>query len=495
MDLFVGVHHETAASRIVLNVGGTRFHTYPGVLKKIPATRMSRLTHALANYDAEKNEYYFDRHPGVFSQILNYYRTGKLHYPQCVCGPLFEEELVFWGIDANQVEPCCWKTYTNHRQTEETLMTLEKLNIDVTRTSDAELAIKFDLSQEPGYPDNLSKFKQLQPIIWQMFEEPRSSFYAKIIASTQIFAICLSVFSLWLQSYPMTAYNELMMEYQAIDEANIMNFANMTNMTNLTDSTIVKSSVIRLMANPVSWWLIAIDYLTLIWFITDFTIRYVCSPDKRLYLMKLDNLLDIFATLLLIVDIILNFYITSFFIHSFQVVRVLRLFRLLSYHPGLRVIILSVTKSAEVLNLLLLVLLILSILFGAFIFFAEKLATSDPNNNLFISIPDALWFSLVSLTTIGYGDISPVTFPGNKYIFSKNFLNSLISSLFQGRIIGAMCVITGVLMIGLPMTIVVEVFSNYYKHLGARGKMPKERRRITPVEAPRAKKKAAAANK
>ena len=75
------------------------------ILKKIPATRLSRLTEALANYDPVLNEYFFDRHPGVFAQvrkitfnflsyiyyifyiyhifpqILNYYRTGKLHYP------------------------------------------------------------------------------------------------------------------------------------------------------------------------------------------------------------------------------------------------------------------------------------------------------------------------------------------------------------------------------------------------------------------------------
>jgi len=92
-----------AAKRVVLNVGGLRHETNKATLKKIPATRLSRLTEALANYDAILDEYFFDRHPGVFAQILNYYRTGKLHYPTDVCGPLFEQELEFWGLDANQV--------------------------------------------------------------------------------------------------------------------------------------------------------------------------------------------------------------------------------------------------------------------------------------------------------------------------------------------------------------------------------------------------------
>lgn len=51
-----------------------RYETYKATLKKIPATRLSRLTEALANYDPILNEYFFDRHPGVFAQVLNYYR-------------------------------------------------------------------------------------------------------------------------------------------------------------------------------------------------------------------------------------------------------------------------------------------------------------------------------------------------------------------------------------------------------------------------------------
>lgn len=61
-------------NRVVLNVGGIRHETYKATLKKIPATRLSKLTEALANYDPLLNEYFFDRHPGVFAQVLNYYR-------------------------------------------------------------------------------------------------------------------------------------------------------------------------------------------------------------------------------------------------------------------------------------------------------------------------------------------------------------------------------------------------------------------------------------
>ena len=56
-------------NRITLNVGGIQFETYKTTLKKIPATRLSRLTKQLANYDSVLNEYFFDRHPGVFAQV------------------------------------------------------------------------------------------------------------------------------------------------------------------------------------------------------------------------------------------------------------------------------------------------------------------------------------------------------------------------------------------------------------------------------------------
>ncbi|KAJ8978254.1 hypothetical protein NQ317_012610 [Molorchus minor] len=188
-------------NRIILNVGGIRYETYKATLKKIPATRLSRLTEALANYDPVLNEYFFDRHPGVFAQILNYYRTGKLHYPTHVCGPLFEEELEYWGLDSNQVEPCCWSTYSIHRDTQATLAILDKLDIDAERPSDEEVARMFGY-EEAYHAGTLTRWQKLKPKIWALFDEPYSSSSAKIVAGASVFFICVSVFSFCLKTHP-----------------------------------------------------------------------------------------------------------------------------------------------------------------------------------------------------------------------------------------------------------------------------------------------------
>ena len=118
-----------AKERILINVGGVRHETYRSTLKIIPDTRLAWIAENKSSnfegFDPSKNEYFFDRHPSVFVQILNYYRTGKLHSPSDVCGPLFEEELQFWGIDEKQMEPCCWAKYTEHRDAQENLKVFE----------------------------------------------------------------------------------------------------------------------------------------------------------------------------------------------------------------------------------------------------------------------------------------------------------------------------------------------------------------------------------
>ncbi|KHJ48712.1 K+ channel tetramerization domain protein [Trichuris suis] len=75
--------------RVLLNVGGEIHEVLWSTLNYMPTSRLCRLYHATSidtilslcdDYDPERNMYFFDRHPRAFSSILQFYRTGKLHF-------------------------------------------------------------------------------------------------------------------------------------------------------------------------------------------------------------------------------------------------------------------------------------------------------------------------------------------------------------------------------------------------------------------------------
>jgi potassium voltage-gated channel Shaw-related subfamily C protein len=93
---------------------------------------------------------------------------------------LFEEELEYWGLDSNQVEPCCWMTYTNFRQTEETLALLESLDLDADNPpSQEEIAKKFGWEEE-FHAGQLTTWHRLKPKLWSLFDEPWTSRGARV---------------------------------------------------------------------------------------------------------------------------------------------------------------------------------------------------------------------------------------------------------------------------------------------------------------------------
>ena len=167
--------------RIVINCGGVRHETFRSTLRMFPGTRLAWCTENILNnadYDPDTNEFFFDRHPGVFATIINYYRTGKLHTPHDVCGPLFEEELAFWGIDEKQMEPCCWSYYTQHREAQENLKFFEAADFSSDEESECG-----DIMSD-GHIDNFgseqSFWQKYKPKIWNVLEHQRSSKLARV---------------------------------------------------------------------------------------------------------------------------------------------------------------------------------------------------------------------------------------------------------------------------------------------------------------------------
>lgn len=436
-----------AENRVVLNVGGIRHETYKATLKKIPATRLSRLTEALANYDPVLNEYFFDRHPGVFGQILNYYRTGKLHYPTDVCGPLFEEELEFWGLDANQVEPCCWMTYTQHRDTQETLAVLDRLDLDTDKPSDEEIARKFGMEEE-YLAGTLSCWQRVKPKIWSLFDEPYSSTAAKVIGVMSVFFICVSILSFCLKTHPN-------MRVPAIK-----------NITVDTSENTVAWTLDKIQTNPHD----AFFYIECVcnaWFTFEIIIRFVASPSKLDFVRGAVNIIDFTATLSFYIDLTLQKLASHLenadILEFFSIIRIMRLFKLTRHSAGLKILIQTFKASAGELILLVFFLVLGIVIFASLVYYAERIQ-SNPDND-FNSIPLGLWWALVTMTTVGYGDMVPKT--------------------YAGMFVGALCALAGVLTIALPVPVIVSNFAMFYSHTQARAKLPKKRRRVVPIEVPR----------
>ncbi|XP_032678271.1 potassium voltage-gated channel protein Shaw-like [Odontomachus brunneus] len=419
--------------RVTLNVGGVRHETYKATLKKIPATRLSRLTEALVNYDPVLNEYFYDRHPGVFAQVLNYYRTGKLHYPVDVCGPLFEQELEFWGLDSNQVEPCCWSTYSVHRDTQATLAILDKLDVEGEKLSDEEIARAFGFEEE-YHSGTLTRWQRLRSRLWILFDEPYSSLTAKCIACASVLVTCLSVLCFCVKSHASAEPSGDECEEESSEDC---------------------SSDIGNTADPHRAFLY-LEHACNAWFTVEIVLRCLVSPSLKRFAMSPVNVIDLVATM--------SFY-TEFsaepnlYLELLSIARVLRLFKLTRHSPGLRILIHTFKASAKELALLVFFLVLGIVLFASLIFYAERLQ-ENPDND-FDSIPRGLWWALVTMTTVGYGDMTPKTFPG--------------------MFIGGLCALAGVLTIALPVPVIVSNFSMFYSHTQARSKLPKQRRRILPV--------------
>ncbi|XP_036673077.2 potassium voltage-gated channel protein Shaw isoform X1 [Drosophila suzukii] len=434
-------------NRVVLNVGGIRHETYKATLKKIPATRLSRLTEALANYDPILNEYFFDRHPGVFAQVLNYYRTGKLHYPTDVCGPLFEEELEFWGLDSNQVEPCCWMTYTQHRDTQETLAVLDRLDLDTEKPSEEELARKFGF-EEDYYKGTISWWQEMKPRIWSLFDEPYSSNAAKTIGVVSVFFICISILSFCLKTHPDMRV------------------------------PIVRNITVKTANGSNGWYLdktqtnahIAFFYIECVcnaWFTFEILVRFISSPNKWEFIKSSVNIIDYIATLSFYIDLVLQRFASHLenadILEFFSIIRIMRLFKLTRHSSGLKILIQTFRASAKELTLLVFFLVLGIVIFASLVYYAERIQP-NPHND-FNSIPLGLWWALVTMTTVGYGDMAPKT--------------------YIGMFVGALCALAGVLTIALPVPVIVSNFAMYYSHTQARAKLPKKRRRVLPVEQPR----------
>lgn len=185
-----------------------------------------------------------------------------------------------------------------------------------------------------------------------------------------------------------------------------------------------------------------VELLCNIWFIIEFTIRLLVSPNMLEFIKSPVNLIDLVSTLSFYFEIKQRMGEQTGLFEALSIVRILRLFKLTRHSPGLRILIHTFKASAKELTLLVFFLMLGIVVFASMVYYAERLQ-HNPDNE-FKSIPLGLWWAIVTMTTVGYGDMAPKT--------------------YAGMIVGAMCALAGVLTIALPVPVIVSNFSMFYSH-------------------------------
>uniref|UniRef100_A0A2K5DL85 BTB domain-containing protein n=1 Tax=Aotus nancymaae TaxID=37293 RepID=A0A2K5DL85_AOTNA len=297
-------------------------------------------------------EFFFDRHPGILVYVLNYYRTGKLHCPADVCGPLFEEELTFWGFDETDVEPCSWITYQQHRDAEEAL--------DIFGSPDGGGSGTGPGDKAGDDERELALQRRPRRRVWgrPLFEDPYSSRAARVVAFASLFFILVSITTFCLETHE--AFN--------IDR-NMTEILCMGNVTSVHFRQEVETEPI----------LTYIKGVCMLWFTLEFLVCIVCCPDMLDFIKNLLNIINFVAILPFYLELGLSGLSTKVardmlgFLRVVHFMRILHIFKLTCHFVGLRVLGHTLRASTNEFLLLIIFLALGVLIFSTMIYYAERI--------------------------------------------------------------------------------------------------------------------------
>ena len=196
------------------------------------------------------------------------------------------------------------------------------------------------------------------------------------------------------------------------------------------------------------------EIICVVWFTAELLIRFAVCPSKRKFVKQIMNWLDFAAIIPFYVQLFLaNTEMNSILaIRIIRLIRVFRVFKLSRHSYSLQILGHTLRSSLSELFLLGFFLSIGVVVFSTLMYYAEH----ESKEKKFSSIPAGFWWAVVTMTTLGYGDIVPVTLPG--------------------KLVGTACAICGVLTIALPIPVIVSNFSLYYSHAKAKQKASQRKR-------------------
>ncbi len=381
---------KAGCQRVIINVSGQRYETQLRTLNRFPETLLGDPMKRKQFWDSRRNEFFIDRHRPSFQAILYYYQSGgRLRRPMEVPEDIFLEELEFYLIGE--------ETIREYKEKE-----------------------GFIMDEQKALPSN-----EVLKKIWMLVEEPDSSKYAKVFAVISVTCILISIVNFCMETLPMYRLNR----------------------TTCINDTRNEGLTYEMYPNYKEGFFIT-ETVCVIWFTIEFIFRAISCPSKFAFVKSIMNIFDVMAIVPYFISLVSDALAGSCTENkggSFIFIRVLRVFRIfkLSKHSqGLRILGLTVKSSLRELGMFFFFLIVAMVVFSSAAYYAEA---GEPESQL-KSIPGAFWWAIVTMTTVGYGDVTPVG--------------------VWGKLVGALCVVSGVLTIALPVPVVVANFNNFYRHEG-----------------------------
>ncbi|XP_061591653.1 potassium voltage-gated channel subfamily D member 1 isoform X1 [Cololabis saira] len=372
---------------LYVNVSGVRFQTWKNTLDRYPDTLLGSSEKEFF-FNDDTQEYFFDRDPEMFRHILNFYRTGKLHYPRSECIQAFDEELAFYGIVPEIIGDCCMEEYRDRKKENQ-----ERLAEDCEAN---------DGTDAPLPPNSSSRER-----LWRAFENPHTSTMALVFYYVTGFFIAVSVIANVVETVPCRPVKGTVKDLPCGEKYQLAFFC--------------------------------MDTACVLIFTFEYLMRLFAAPSRCKFMRSVMSVIDVVAIMPYYIGLVMpeNEDVSGAFV-TLRVFRVFRIFKFSRHSAGLRILGYTLKSCASELGFLLFSLTMAIIIFATVMFYAEK----GTKGSSFTSIPASFWYTIVTMTTLGYGDMVPNT--------------------IAGKIFGSICSLSGVLVIALPVPVIVSNFSRIY---------------------------------
>lgn len=178
-------------------------------------------------------------------------------------------------------------------------------------------------------------------------------------------------------------------------------------------------------------------FLTLEWILTAlFTLEYILrllTLEKPLkYALSFIGLIDILAILPSFLSLFIAGTQSLMVLRSLRLIRIFRIFKLTHFLGEIRFLRYAIRASLNKITIFMLVVFTIVIILGSVMYLLEQ------GQNGFSSIPDSIYWAIVTITTVGYGDISPVTTLGKLFASIIMFIGYAIIAVPTGIVTSEM---------------------------------------------------------